>query len=98
MRRIWASSSIPAHVSEEISGCDFLDLAWLMEQNRANWSEGDGDLHKGGRPRRGEVRAVRGRLNDNGYYLGCPVDVAQLADGSLLVSDDLVGALYRITL
>jgi glucose/arabinose dehydrogenase len=35
--------------------------------------------------------------NDNGYYLGRPVDVAQLADGSLLVSDDLVGALYRIT-
>ena len=25
-----------------------------------------------------------------------PVDVAQLPDGSLLVSDDLVGALYRI--
>jgi glucose/arabinose dehydrogenase len=25
------------------------------------------------------------------------VDVAQLPDGSLLVSDDLVGALYRIT-
>lgn len=35
--------------------------------------------------------------NDNGYYLGRPVDVAQLPDGSLLVSDDLVGALYRIT-
>src|SRR6478752_7774743 len=35
--------------------------------------------------------------NDNGYYLGRPVDVAQLADGSLLVSDDLVGALYRIS-
>ena len=34
--------------------------------------------------------------NDNGYYLGRPVDVAQLHDGSLLVSDDLVGALYRI--
>lgn len=34
--------------------------------------------------------------NDNGYYLGRPVDVAQLADGSLIVSDDLVGALYRI--
>ena len=31
-------------------------------------------------------------------YLGRPVDVAQLADGSLLVSDVLVGALYRITL
>jgi len=34
--------------------------------------------------------------NDNSYYLGRPVDVAQLHDGSLLVSDDLVGALYRI--
>ena len=34
--------------------------------------------------------------NENGYYLGRPVDVAQLADGSLLISDDLVGALYRI--
>jgi glucose/arabinose dehydrogenase len=34
--------------------------------------------------------------NDNGYYLGRPVDIEQLADGSLLVSDDLVGALYRI--
>lgn len=35
--------------------------------------------------------------NENGYYLGRPVDVAQLPDGSLLVSDDLVGALYRIS-
>lgn len=34
--------------------------------------------------------------NENGYYLGRPVDIAQLPDGSLLVSDDLVGALYRI--
>ena len=35
--------------------------------------------------------------NDNGHYLGRPVDVAQYWDGSLLVSDDLVGAVYRIT-
>lgn len=35
--------------------------------------------------------------NDNGYYLGRPVDVAQLHDGSIVVSDDLVGALYRIS-
>lgn len=34
--------------------------------------------------------------NDNGRYLGRPVDVAQLPDGSLLVSDDQAGALYRI--
>lgn len=34
--------------------------------------------------------------NNHGHYLGRPVDVAQLPDGSLLVSDDQVGALYRI--
>jgi glucose/arabinose dehydrogenase len=34
--------------------------------------------------------------NDNGHYLGRPVDVTQSWDGSLLVSDDLVGAIYRI--
>lgn len=39
-----------------------------------------------------------GWLNeDTGEYLGRPVDVAQLPDGSLLVSDDLVGAVYRIS-
>jgi glucose/arabinose dehydrogenase len=31
-----------------------------------------------------------------GEYHGRPVDVAQMLDGSLLVSDDLVGAIYRI--
>jgi glucose/arabinose dehydrogenase len=35
--------------------------------------------------------------NEDGHYLGRPVDVAQSWDGSLLVSDDLVGAIYRIT-
>jgi glucose/arabinose dehydrogenase len=40
---------------------------------------------------------AEGWLDENGEYLGRPVDVAQLRDGSLLVSDDLNGALYRIT-
>ncbi len=31
-----------------------------------------------------------------GEYLGRPVDVAQLPDGSILVSDDFAGAVYRI--
>ena len=31
-----------------------------------------------------------------GEYYGRPVDVAQLADGSILVSDDFAGAIYRI--
>ena len=38
-----------------------------------------------------------GWLDENGEYLGRPVDVAELLDGSLLVSDDLTGAIYRIS-
>ncbi|MEM9370604.1 MAG: PQQ-dependent sugar dehydrogenase [Pseudomonadota bacterium] len=38
-----------------------------------------------------------GWLADSGEYLGRPVDIAQLRDGSILVSDDLVGAVYRIS-
>lgn len=40
---------------------------------------------------------AEGWLDEDGEYLGRPVDVAQLRDGSILVSDDLAGALYRIS-
>jgi glucose/arabinose dehydrogenase len=40
---------------------------------------------------------AEGWLLETGEYLGRPVDAAQLADGSLLVSDDLAGAVYRIS-
>lgn len=40
---------------------------------------------------------AEGWIDKNGEYLGRPVDVAQLRDGSLLVSDDLAGAIYRIS-
>lgn len=43
------------------------------------------------------VPFAEGWLDENGEYLGRPVDVAQLRDGSLLVSDDLAGAVYRIS-
>jgi glucose/arabinose dehydrogenase len=39
---------------------------------------------------------AEGWLDEDGAYTGRPVDIAQLRDGSLLVSDDLAGALYRI--
>lgn len=39
---------------------------------------------------------AEGWIADDGSYLGRPVDVAELPDGSLLVSDDYAGALYRI--
>jgi glucose/arabinose dehydrogenase len=32
-----------------------------------------------------------------GEFLGRPVDVQQYLDGSLLVSDDTAGAIYRIS-
>jgi glucose/arabinose dehydrogenase len=39
---------------------------------------------------------AEGWLQDDGSYWGRPVDVGQLPDGSILVSDDYNGALYRI--
>jgi glucose/arabinose dehydrogenase len=40
---------------------------------------------------------AEGWLTTNGEYMGRPVDVQQLQDGSLLVSDDYAGAIYRIS-
>jgi len=40
---------------------------------------------------------AEGWLNANGEYIGRPVALAQLRDGSLLVSDDFAGAIYRIS-
>ena len=40
---------------------------------------------------------AEGWMTENGEYLGRPVDVAQLPDGSILVSDDFAGAIYRIS-
>ena len=38
-----------------------------------------------------------GFRDENGLYRGRPVDVAVQKDGSLLVSDDFAGAIYRVT-
>lgn len=40
---------------------------------------------------------AEGWMNADGVYLGRPVDVQQYFDGSLLVSDDKAGAIYRIS-
>ncbi|MGM0586122.1 MAG: PQQ-dependent sugar dehydrogenase [Pseudomonadota bacterium] len=40
---------------------------------------------------------AEGWLTEDGEYLGRPVDVTELPDGSILVSDDLAGAVYRIS-
>ena len=39
---------------------------------------------------------AEGWLQENGVYSGRPVDVQQFVDGSILVSDDKAGAVYRI--
>lgn len=51
---------------------------------------------KDGQPVSDEVFA-EGWLQENGGVLGRPVDLLELADGSLLVSDDRNGMIYRIT-
>ena len=40
---------------------------------------------------------AEGWLQENGVYSGRPVDVQQYVDGSILVSDDKAGAVYRIS-
>ncbi|CAJ0712246.1 MULTISPECIES: sorbosone dehydrogenase family protein [Ralstonia] len=40
---------------------------------------------------------AEGWLTSNNEYLGRPVDVATLPDGSLLISDDYAGAIYRVS-
>jgi glucose/arabinose dehydrogenase len=66
--------------------------------NRTNKFGGDiivYHLNKDGNVKSSEV-FLSGFLENN-KYLGRPVDVQQMADGSLLVSDDWNGAIYRIT-
>ncbi|MBU6259662.1 MAG: PQQ-dependent sugar dehydrogenase [Burkholderiales bacterium] len=38
-----------------------------------------------------------GFRDENGIFRGRPVDVAMMKDGSLLISDDFAGAIYRVT-
>ena len=40
---------------------------------------------------------AEGWLDDSGLYRGRPVDVATMKDGSLLISDDFAGAIYRVS-
>ena len=53
--------------------------------------DADGKSPEGSKP------FAEGWLDEDGEYTGRPVDVEQMRDGSLLVSDDLAGAIYRIT-
>jgi glucose/arabinose dehydrogenase len=43
------------------------------------------------------VKNVRGNIMGNEMGCGRPVDIVELPDGSLLVSDDHAGRVYRIT-
>jgi glucose/arabinose dehydrogenase len=51
---------------------------------------------RNGQPVADEVFA-EGWLRPTGEVLGRPVDVLEMPDGSLLVSDDHRGVIYRIT-
>jgi glucose/arabinose dehydrogenase len=50
--------------------------------------------------RDGSVKAIEPFMTgflQNNSYIGRPVDVLQMKDGSLLVSDDYAGAIYRVS-
>ena len=51
---------------------------------------------KNGKPTEYEPFAT-GWLEENGKVIGRPADVEIAPDGALLVSDDLMGAVYRIS-
>lgn len=53
-------------------------------------------LNEDGSAAETEVFASGWLAEETGEYFGRPVDVVQMQDGSMLVSDDLVGAIYRI--
>ena len=44
-----------------------------------------------------EEPLIEGWLSDSGAVSGRPVDLLELKDGSVLLSDDLGGILYRIS-
>ncbi len=44
-----------------------------------------------------EQTFVQGWLTKDGKVLGRPVDVAEMPDGSLLISDDQLGVIYRVS-
>jgi glucose/arabinose dehydrogenase len=52
---------------------------------------------KDGKPAGKAMPFAEGWLTADGEYLGRPLDVALLPDGSMLVSDDYAGAIYRIS-
>ena len=54
-------------------------------------------LNADGTAGKSEVFAEGFLDSETGIYRGRPVDVAPMKDGSLLVSDDYAGAIYRIT-
>jgi glucose/arabinose dehydrogenase len=45
----------------------------------------------------GQEEFITGWLRDDGGVLGRPVDIKELPDGSLLISDDHAGLIYRVT-
>lgn len=67
-----------------------------MEPHEALGRRGAVPLKPDGTAGKMEVFASGFLDDETGVYRGRPVDVAQMKDGSILVSDDFAGAIYRI--
>ena len=60
------------HVSEEVSGCDFFNPAWILELYGAGRRAGNGDVPQGGWTRRRKIRAICRRLERERLLFGPP--------------------------
>lgn len=80
---------------------DYINQAFIAEHGSWNRSEPSGykvslvKLDSSGKSL-GRTDFAIGWLQPNGKVLGRPVDVEMMPDGSMLVSDDYSGAIYRI--
>jgi glucose/arabinose dehydrogenase len=91
--RFYTGNQFPAEYSNQI---------FIAEHGSWNRSEPSGykvslvNIDANGKSM-GRTDFATGWLQPNGKVLGRPVDVEVLADGSMLVSDDYSGVIYRIT-
>ncbi len=68
----------------------------LMKLNKDGLAQAAWDI-PGDSPKRTDIKPLVTGFLQNNNYVGRPVDVMQMKDGALLISDDWNGAVYRLS-
>ena len=94
--RFYTGSMFPS----EYRDAAIVDAPWILEQDEAErLRRGAGEHHPPtGRTRVGPPlhHRLHGPRGPNKFW-GRPVDVMQMPDGSMLVADEQMGAIYRVS-